>query len=98
MMEGGVVYGWATLIFLKNNKIRCLLIDVILLLDRICQMGMVDKWSILRKVKTIILLTKLVDIFMSVGLCPNSLFKTALVCRLHGNTIKNQVVYHGFRK
>ena len=25
-------------------------------------MGMVDKWSILRKVKTIILLTKLVDI------------------------------------
>lgn len=70
MMEGGgFVCGWATGLIFGSEKqqdqlrFSCgLLIDVILLLDRICQMGMVDKWSILRKVKTIILLTKLVDI------------------------------------
>ena len=69
VLEGGVVCGWATGLIFGSEKqqdqlrFSCgLLIDVILLLDRICQMGMVDKWSILRKVKTIILLTKLVDI------------------------------------
>ena len=70
MMEGWVfIRGWdAEPIFGSEKQQdqlrfgRDLLVDVISLLDRTCQMGMADKWSILRGVKTIILLTKRVDI------------------------------------
>ena len=65
----GIIRGWAAELRFGPEKqqdqlrfSRDLLVDVILLLDRLCQMGMADKWSILHGVKTIILLTKRVDI------------------------------------